>query len=34
MLFGVSFGYAQESAPVNQIEVGRAELSETTRFHA
>ncbi|MDA3626616.1 nitroreductase [Saccharopolyspora oryzae] len=33
VLFGVSFGYAQDSAPVNQIEVGRADLGETTRFH-
>ncbi|MER7013491.1 nitroreductase [Saccharopolyspora sp. NPDC000359] len=34
VLFGVSFGYAQDTAPVNQIDVGRAELAETTRFHA
>ncbi|MER6991315.1 nitroreductase [Saccharopolyspora hirsuta] len=34
VLFGVSFGYAQDTAPVNHIEVGRADLAETTRFHA
>nr|WP_042186556.1 nitroreductase [Kibdelosporangium sp. MJ126-NF4]CEL17356.1 putative nitroreductase family protein [Kibdelosporangium sp. MJ126-NF4]CTQ91417.1 putative nitroreductase family protein [Kibdelosporangium sp. MJ126-NF4] len=34
VLFGISFGYALDSAPVNQITVGRAELGETTRFHA
>ncbi|MEV0083192.1 nitroreductase [Saccharopolyspora sp. NPDC050642] len=34
VLFGVSFGYARESAPVNHIAVGRAELGETTRFRA
>lgn len=34
VLFGVSFGYAQDTAPVNHIDVGRADLAETTRFHA
>lgn len=33
LLFGVSFGYAHTSAPVNNILVPRAELFETTRFH-
>jgi hypothetical protein len=33
LLFGVSFGYADTSAPVNNILVPRAELVETTRFH-
>lgn len=33
VLFGVSFGYARDSAAVNQFETGRAELGETTRFH-
>ena len=33
LLFGVSFGYADSSAPVNNILVPRAELFETTRFH-
>ncbi|CAM05673.1 hypothetical protein A8924_6853 [Saccharopolyspora erythraea NRRL 2338] len=34
LLFGVSFGYADPSAPVNDITVPRAELAETTRFHS
>ncbi|MFI0263663.1 nitroreductase [Streptomyces sp. NPDC017056] len=34
ILFGVSFGYADTSAPVNGITVPRAPLHETTRFHA
>ncbi|MEU2682883.1 nitroreductase [Streptomyces hygroscopicus] len=32
LLLGVSFGYADPSAPVNGISIPRAELSETTRF--
>jgi nitroreductase len=31
--FGISFGYADDRAPVNRIEVARAPLEETTRFH-
>jgi nitroreductase len=34
LLFGVSFGYADEQAPINAIAVGREPLSETTRFHS
>ncbi|MFH8407088.1 nitroreductase [Streptomyces sp. NPDC018019] len=34
ILFGVSFGYADTSAPINNITVPRAELHETTRFHS
>lgn len=34
ILFGVSFGYADTSAPVNRISVPRARLQETTRFHS
>ncbi|MFD9892694.1 nitroreductase [Amycolatopsis sp. NPDC059027] len=33
VLFGVSFGYPVESAPVNQLKLTRADLGETTRFH-
>lgn len=33
VLFGVSFGYANTSAPVNRATVARAKLCETTRFH-
>ncbi|MFG2222681.1 nitroreductase [Streptomyces sp. NPDC048644] len=32
LLLGVSFGYADPSAPVNGITIPRADLSETTRF--
>ncbi|MBO8200674.1 nitroreductase [Streptomyces smyrnaeus] len=32
LLLGISFGYADPSAPVNSITVPRADLSETTRF--
>ena len=34
LLFGVSFGYADASAPVNSVAVPRAGLAETTRFHS
>ncbi|MFI5777314.1 nitroreductase [Nocardia sp. NPDC051570] len=34
VLFGVSFGYALDHAPVNNLAVTRAGLDETTRFHA
>jgi len=33
LLLGISFGYADESAPVNSVRVARAGLGETTRFH-
>lgn len=33
LLFGISFGYADAEAPINNIEIARAELDETTRFH-
>ncbi|CAM5348145.1 MULTISPECIES: nitroreductase [Streptomyces] len=34
LLVGVSFGYADESAPVNRVASGRAALEATTTFHA
>ncbi|MDJ1134538.1 nitroreductase [Streptomyces iconiensis] len=34
ILFGVSFGYADTTAPVNSVAVPRAALHETTRFHS
>lgn len=33
LLLGISFGYADDTAPVNGLVVPRAELSATTRFH-
>ncbi|WP_331769570.1 nitroreductase (plasmid) [Embleya sp. NBC_00888] len=33
LLVGISFGYAEDSAPVNHIDTGRAALGETTTFH-
>ncbi|MCZ8379828.1 nitroreductase [Mycobacterium sp. CPCC 205372] len=33
LLLGISFGYADDSAPVNTVRVPRAALVETTRFH-
>ncbi|MEU2081534.1 nitroreductase [Streptomyces albus] len=33
LLVGISFGYADESAPVNRITTERAVLEETTGFH-
>lgn len=33
LLMGISFGYADENAPVNAVRVPRAGLVETTRFH-
>ncbi|MGX9227193.1 nitroreductase family protein [Streptomyces albus] len=33
LLVGISFGYADESAPVNRITTERAALEETTSFH-
>ena len=32
ILFGMSFGYADETAPENKIEVGRAELGDAVQF--
>lgn len=32
LLFGVSFGYEDTSAPANGIRAPRVDLSETTRF--
>ncbi|MDA2803445.1 nitroreductase [Nocardiopsis suaedae] len=34
LLVGVSFGYADESAPVNRVVTGRAGLGATTAFHS
>ncbi|MFD7669176.1 nitroreductase [Streptomyces sp. NPDC059788] len=34
LLFGISFGYADTSAPINNISVPRADLHETTRFRS
>lgn len=34
LLVGISFGYADENAPVNRVSTGRAALSATTTFHA
>ncbi|MFF3642803.1 nitroreductase [Streptomyces sp. NPDC002564] len=34
LLVGVSFGYADETAPVNRVIAGRAGLATTTGFHA
>ncbi|OKI02526.1 oxidoreductase [Streptomyces sp. CB02923] len=34
ILFGISFGYADTSAPINSITVPRAELHETTHFRS
>lgn len=33
LLFGVSFGYADPSAAINSVVVGREPLDRTTRFH-
>ncbi|MFC8083665.1 nitroreductase [Streptomyces sp. NPDC057340] len=33
LLVGVSFGYADETAPVNRVTAGRAALDEVTTFH-
>ncbi|WP_406503362.1 nitroreductase [Streptomyces sp. NBC_00212] len=34
LLVGISFGYADESAPVNRVTTERAALEVTTAFHA
>ncbi|WP_055699596.1 MULTISPECIES: nitroreductase [Streptomyces] len=34
LLVGVSFGYADESAPVNRVRTRRAPVESTTAFHA
>ncbi|MEV6889524.1 nitroreductase [Kribbella sp. NPDC051137] len=33
LLVGISFGYADENAPVNRVTTGRAALEATTTFH-
>jgi nitroreductase len=33
LLVGISFGYADDAAPVNHVSTPRASLSETTTFH-
>lgn len=33
ILFGMSFGYADEKAPENKIEVGREALGDAVQFH-
>ncbi|GHE55538.1 nitroreductase NfnB [Streptomyces longispororuber] len=33
LLVGISFGYADEAAPVNRVKAGRAPLESTTTFH-
>lgn len=33
LLVGISFGHADESAPVNRVTAGRAALADTTAFH-
>ncbi|WP_399082216.1 nitroreductase [Streptomyces sp. BBFR2] len=33
LLVGISFGYADETAPVNRVRAGRAPLASTTAFH-
>lgn len=34
LLLGISFGYADQSAPVNALRMPRASLVDVTRFHA
>ncbi|MEV6907741.1 nitroreductase [Amycolatopsis sp. NPDC051071] len=34
LLLGISFGYADKTAPVNRVTTGRAALDATTAFHA
>ncbi|WP_373294183.1 nitroreductase family protein [Streptomyces kronopolitis] len=34
LLVGISFGYADENAPVNQVATDRAALEATTTFHS
>ncbi|GAB7029185.1 nitroreductase [Streptomyces sp. NPDC021749] len=34
LLVGISFGYADENAPVNQLATDRAALAATTTFHS
>lgn len=33
LLFGISFGYADPTATINAVAVGREPMEETTRFH-
>ncbi|MEV8362961.1 nitroreductase [Streptomyces niveus] len=34
LLVGISFGYADDTAPANRVTTGRAPLTSTTSFHA
>ncbi|MEV6182956.1 nitroreductase [Streptomyces sp. NPDC052015] len=34
ILLGISFGYTNPTAPLNNLPASRAELGETTRFHS
>jgi hypothetical protein len=34
IMFGLSFGYAEQDAPINGFDVGREELSKTVEFHS
>lgn len=33
LLFGIAFGYPDESSPIEQYRIGRAPLAETVRYH-
>jgi nitroreductase len=33
LLFGISFGYADDASPVNNVDMPRVPLSENTRWH-
>lgn len=34
LLFGISFGYGNESSPANAYRIGKAPLEESVTFHA
>ncbi len=34
IMFGLSFGYAADEHPINQFDVGRAELSDSVEFYS
>ena len=34
IMFGLSFGYAATDNPINQFDVGRAELSDSVEFYS
>ena len=34
IMFGLSFGYADEGAVINSFDVGREELSKSVEFHS